>query len=58
MIPGYIVCPKCNGDKSLIKFKHVIDKKSEYKDCDYCQNQGKVERNEKNLSLYYDKLHI
>ena len=50
---GKMICPKCNGNGYKVKFKHPDIRKSEYEDCDTCNNQGEVEINEKTLAPYF-----
>ena len=50
---GKMICPKCNGNGYKVKFKHPDIRKSEYEDCDICNNQGEVEINEKTLAPYF-----
>ena len=50
---GKMVCPKCNGNGYITRFRHVDIRKSEYTDCDNCNNQGEIEINEETLAPYF-----
>jgi len=42
-----LICPKCNGNGYVTKFRHIDFRKSEHIDCNNCNNQGEIKIYEK-----------